>query len=144
MNFEIKSHKNISVEDYVISENNHDCFDYEGGDFSGTKDFRFKAVLKNISNKKLTDVKYDLRFYDKNKKLLNIVKSKFIDEDEIIRDEELVVYLSYNIPSSCKEVIFSSRAIREFKIFKFFCISTFVLYILLLIAGEVVHLFYKQ
>jgi hypothetical protein len=136
MNIKIKNHKNVIVESHTITRAN-------GVDIMGSddKDYTFKAILKNNSRKNLSELKYDLRFYDKDRKLLNIEKKKFIEDSEIKKDEDLVIFISYNLLEECDEIAFSCSARREFKTFKIFCISTFVLFCILTILPKIIKLF---
>ena len=136
IDFKITSHKNVILEDYVLSENDDDNYE-----LCTEKKSIFKGILKNTTNKKITELKYNLRFYDNEKNLLGIEKQKFISDDEIDKSEDLVIYIPYDLPENCKEMNFHVKATREFKIFNLICSTIFGLFIFLYIGGKIVKYF---
>ena len=135
MNIEFSHPSFLEISQHVVSEFNkekNEAFFLAGTDKNTSH--LLKALVKNKKNKQLINFHYELRTYDKNNKLLDIVKNGVLDTDEIQPKDEVSIILpiEYNVDINKYEV--KVMAEITYKYVSIFLLSTlFILAIYIII-----------
>ena len=127
--------KLISLSDYKITENSQYIPnpESEGGLDEYRKTHLFKAILKNTTKNKLEDVSYSLRLYDKDKKLIDLVKMNILDPSHINPNNDIDFIIPFNLTEEINTITVKVDCYRTVSMIKkilFLIIFLFSIYIL--------------
>ena len=88
----------------------YDSSDSESGDYGLAYEDRLQGRLVNKTKHCLSDIKYDLSYYDSSGRFLGLDKSRFLDEDELDIDDQLPIDLKVKLPDGTAKCVFNVRA----------------------------------
>ncbi|MGB7325774.1 MAG: hypothetical protein WBD31_12945 [Rubripirellula sp.] len=71
---------------------------------------RLQGRIINASRHKLSDVKYDLAYFDQSDNFLGLSKSRFLEEDELDIDDHLPIDMKVELPEGTAKCVFNVRA----------------------------------
>ena len=71
---------------------------------------RLQGRLVNLTKHRLSDIKYDLSYYDASDNFLGLSRSRFLEEDELDVDDFLPIDMKVELPESTAKCVFSVRA----------------------------------
>jgi hypothetical protein len=83
---------------YAVDFNNDKIPEYE---------YRLQGRLVNVAACKLSDVKYDVSYFDTHDKFIGLDKCRFLDDDEIDIDDHLSLDFKVRIPDDCAKCVFN-------------------------------------
>ena len=82
----------------------------DSGDFCPTSEERLQGRLVNVTKHRLSDIKYDLSYYDASGKFLGLSKSRFLEEDELEVDDHFPIDMKAEMPEDTAKCVFNVRA----------------------------------
>ena len=88
----------------------YDSSDSEMEDYGPAYEDRLQGRLVNATKHRLSDIKYDLSYYDSSGRFLGLDKSRFLDEDELDIDDQLPIDLKVKLPDGTAKCVFNVRA----------------------------------
>lgn len=71
---------------------------------------RLQGRLVNTTTHKLSDIKYDLSYYDGSGVFLGLTNSRFLDEDELDTNDYLPIDMKVELPDGTTRCVFNVRA----------------------------------
>lgn len=71
---------------------------------------RLQGRLVNVTHHRLSDIKYDLSFFDSSGAFLGLNKSRFLEEDELDINDHLPLDLKVELPEGTDQCVFNVRA----------------------------------
>ena len=81
---------------------------------------RLQGRLVNVTKHKLSDIKYDLSYFDGSGAFLGFTNSRFLDEDELDTDDYLPIDMKVELPEGTTRCVFNARAKKPGIISKMF------------------------
>lgn len=82
----------------------------EEEDMLDSMEDRLQGRLVNATKHKLSDIKYDLSYYDQAGTFLGMTNSRFLDEDELDTDDYLPIDMKVVLPDETTKCVFNVRA----------------------------------
>ena len=73
---------------------------------------RLQGRIVNATKHRLSDVKYDLSYFDAEGSFLGLNRSRFLDEDELDVDDHLPIDMRVELPEGTVRCVFNVRAKR--------------------------------
>lgn len=73
---------------------------------------RLQGRVVNSTKHKLSDIKYDLSYFDSAGAFLGLTNSRFLDEDELDADDYLPIDMKVELPEGTTKCVFNVRAKR--------------------------------
>jgi len=71
---------------------------------------RLQGRLVNIATHRLSEIKYDVSYYDSSGRFLGLNKSRFLEEDELDIDDHLSIDMKIQLPDGTSTCKFNVRA----------------------------------
>ena len=71
---------------------------------------RLQGRLVNATKHRLSDIKYDLSYFDSTGAFLGLNKSRFLEEDELDVDDHLPIDMKVELPDGTAKCVFNVRA----------------------------------
>ena len=117
INVEIDNGKSLVVKDYAILENDPSTMNYDSLPQRG--DLIFKAIIQNNAKRKIKDFKYELRTYDVNDQLIDLIKQTIIEQKYINKNDDLSIISSFNTPPDFDKLVFKTNSNSDYDYFKY-------------------------
>ncbi len=88
---------------------------YDEEDEAGSTDqreheIRLQGRLVNATKHRLSDIKYDVSYYDTSGNFLGLSRSLFLEEDELDVDDHLPIDMKVEPPEATAKCVFNVRA----------------------------------
>lgn len=73
-------------------------------------EYRLQGRLVNATKHRLSDIKYDVSYFDTSGSFLGLSRSRFLEEDELDIDDHLPIDMKVKLPEATAKCVFNVRA----------------------------------